>query len=86
MPELSRRKLIGSLISLVAAPAIVRVSSIMPVKAMEPLRYGGVEIFFDKEPAELIQVVWNGYEWWCDGKSSVLHYREIQHQEILVHG
>lgn len=30
---LSRRKLIGSLISLVAAPAIVRVSSIMPVKA-----------------------------------------------------
>lgn len=35
MPDLSRRKLIGSLICLVAAPAIVRVSSIMPVKAME---------------------------------------------------
>lgn len=33
---LSRRSLIGSLISLVAAPAIVRVSSIMSVKAMEP--------------------------------------------------
>lgn len=31
----SRRALIGSLISLVAAPAIVRVSSIMPVKAIE---------------------------------------------------
>jgi len=33
MIETSRRKFIGSLIALVAAPAIVRVSSIMPVKA-----------------------------------------------------
>jgi len=33
---LSRRALIGSLISLVAAPAIVRVSSLMPVKTLEP--------------------------------------------------
>ncbi len=32
--ELTRRKLIGSLASLLAAPAIVRVSSIMPVKAI----------------------------------------------------
>ena len=32
---LSRRSLIGSLIMLVAAPAIVRVSSLMPVKVME---------------------------------------------------
>ena len=32
--NLSRRKFIGSLISFVAAPAIVRVSSIMPVKAI----------------------------------------------------
>lgn len=37
MIEPSRRKFIGSLITLVAAPAIVRVASIMPVKAMEPL-------------------------------------------------
>lgn len=34
MPDLSRRKLIGSLISFVAAPAIVRVSSIMRVKVI----------------------------------------------------
>jgi hypothetical protein len=34
---LSRRSLITGLVSLVAAPAIVRVASIMPVKAMEPL-------------------------------------------------
>ena len=32
----TRRSFIGSMIALVAAPAIVRVSSIMPVKAMEP--------------------------------------------------
>lgn len=35
---LTRRELIGSLISLgVAGPAIVRASSLMPVKVMEPL-------------------------------------------------
>ena len=34
--EISRRKLITGLVSLVAAPAIVRVSSIMPVKAIDP--------------------------------------------------
>ena len=33
--SLSRRSLITGLISLVAAPAIVRVSSLMPVKVME---------------------------------------------------
>ena len=36
MTHLSRRSLIGSLISLVAAPAIVRASSLMPVKVVEP--------------------------------------------------
>ena len=30
--EFSRRRLIGSLISLVAAPAVVRASSLMPIK------------------------------------------------------
>lgn len=33
---LTRRGLLGSLISFVAAPAIVRVASIMPVKAIAP--------------------------------------------------
>lgn len=84
MPDLSRRKLIGSLISLVAAPAIVRVSSIMPVKAMEPLRYMGVDLALDEDRLQL--VLWNGYEWWCDGKSPILYYREIKDQEIIVHG
>ena len=35
----TRRSFIGSMIALVAAPAIVRVGSIMPVKVMEPV-YG----------------------------------------------
>lgn len=34
MPDLSRRSLITGLISLVAAPAIVRAGSLMPVKLM----------------------------------------------------
>lgn len=85
MPDLSRRKLIGSLISLVVAPAIVRVSSIMPVKAMEPLRYMGIDLALD-EDRELIRVVWNGYEWLSNGKSSVVYYREIANQEISIRG
>lgn len=36
MTHLSRRSLIGSLISLVAAPAIVRAGSLMPVKIIPP--------------------------------------------------
>lgn len=82
---LSRRTLIGSLISLVAAPAIVRVSSIMPVKTIEPLCYMGINLVLDEDCA-LIRVVWNGYEWWSDGKSSVVHYREIANQEISIRG
>lgn len=37
---LSRRGLITGLVSLVAAPAIVRVASLMPVKVMEVEEYG----------------------------------------------
>ena len=40
MTQLSRRSLITGLISLVAAPAIVRAGSLMPVKQMiEPVRF-----------------------------------------------
>jgi hypothetical protein len=35
MPELSRRGLLGGLIGIIAAPAIVRATSLMPVKALE---------------------------------------------------
>lgn len=37
MTQLNRRSLITGLISLVAAPAIVRAGSLMPVKTMMPL-------------------------------------------------
>lgn len=37
MPDLNRRSLITGLISLVAAPAIVRAGSLMPVKLMQPI-------------------------------------------------
>lgn len=37
--SLSRRSLITGLVSLVAAPAIVRASSLMPVKAMPPANW-----------------------------------------------
>ena len=38
---ITRRGLIGGFASLLAAPAIVRVSSLMPVKAMLPSLYAG---------------------------------------------
>lgn len=36
MPDFSRRSLITGLISLVAAPAIVRAGSLMPIRVIEP--------------------------------------------------
>lgn len=59
---LSRRALVGSLISLVAAPAIVRVSSIMPVKLMEPKIIGGLaslDMDFSNAP---IRAIYRGCE------------------------
>jgi len=51
MIESSRRGFITGLIALgVAAPAIVRAASIMPVKVMHSLSLGGVPIVFD-DPA-----------------------------------
>lgn len=41
---LSRRRLVTGLVSLVAAPAIVRVASIMPVKALPPEFVRGVNL------------------------------------------
>jgi hypothetical protein len=41
----NRRKLITGLVSLVAAPAIVRASSLMPVRAMQSVRRGRELLF-----------------------------------------
>ncbi|MHB8272702.1 hypothetical protein [Bradyrhizobium sp.] len=46
MTQLSRRSLITGLISLVAAPAIVRAGSLMPVKVMEPVRVSDLIVSF----------------------------------------
>ena len=47
----SRRSLIIGLgASLVAAPAIVRASSLMRIKAPKPLRYMGTELVYDSVP------------------------------------
>lgn len=48
---LNRRGLITGLISFVAAPAIVRAASLMPVKADKyKLTLQGIELVFDREP------------------------------------
>lgn len=44
MDKLTRRGLITGLISLVAAPAIVRASSLMPVRAIDGWVYLGTEV------------------------------------------
>jgi hypothetical protein len=54
--DLSRRSLITGLISLVAAPAIVRVSSLMPVQAIDEILLHGVPITFDGGYAGLSDV------------------------------
>lgn len=53
MTQLSRRSLIGSLISFVAAPAIVRIGSLMPVTQMieQPLTWmDGISIYENAGP------------------------------------
>ncbi len=51
MADFSRRSLITGLISLVAAPAIVRAASLMPVKAMDlgaDFYIDGVPVYYDQ--------------------------------------
>ncbi len=74
----SRRSFITGLISLVAAPAIVRVASLMPVKQMlSDLSLNGVQIMFDVNADILIpiqEVYWKGYFYWISGKDTIVHY------------
>lgn len=44
----SRRSFITGLVaSLVAAPAVVRAASLMPVRALAPIQFEGIDIVFD---------------------------------------
>ncbi len=74
----SRRSFITGLISLVAAPAIVRVASLMSVKRILPeLSLNGVQIMFDANAGALIpiqEVYWKGYVYWITGKDNIVHY------------
>ena len=56
MMLLSRRGLIAGLVSLVAAPAIVRASSLMPVKAWEPFIPAGLLHDADLRPGAITWV------------------------------
>ena len=54
---LNRRGLITGLISLVAAPTIVRASSLMPIKVMEQ-----PGVFTESQMRELLRTIWaNSY-------------------------
>ncbi len=62
MIQTSRRSLITGLISLIAAPAVVRAASLMPVKALpaEPqhmLRYLGYDIYFDQHDPAVVNLI-----------------------------
>ena len=58
----SRRSLIIGLgASLVAAPAIVRASSLMTIKAPKPLRYMGTELVYDSVPGPVYYLGQNGF-------------------------
>jgi hypothetical protein len=71
MIELSRRKLITGLISLVAAPAIVRAGSLMPVKTMLPLLGDGVVAMGSWQAGDVVSMA-------MDFRNSVVHFRKNQ--------
>lgn len=79
----NRRSLITGLISLVAAPAIVRASSLMPIKAIKTdvtvlgLDPGSNEIAMQ-------QVYYKGYVWWITGIDKVLHYEKCDNPFIFT--
>ena len=73
---ISRRSLITGLISLVAAPAIVRAGSLMPVKQMVTTRVGYTSL----DPAAIYQIteVWVHHEkkiYWAIGQT--MYWRDM---------
>lgn len=84
MIELPRRKfLIGSLVSLFAAPAIVRASSLMPVRAYSP--FLSVEGVVNEALASTSSL---DYEYWAVGPMGLAKYaaREIVKQPLAYQG
>ena len=72
--ELSRRSLITGLISMMAAPAIVRASSLMPVKQMLP-EPGVIGIDMASGPDVAVQTVFfQNRLYWITGKDNIIRY------------
>jgi hypothetical protein len=70
MTDLSRRRLITGLIAFAAAPAIVRATSIMPVKLMQPTDL--LRVYVD--PLELRVATHE----WLDSMMGGLHFKTIR--------
>ena len=86
MLQTSRRSLITGLVSFLAAPAVVRAASLMPVKALRPaLTFQGVPILFD-DMIPLQELMWSGYRWWITGKDNIIHYEPISDEQFYVTG
>lgn len=59
LPVLTRRSFLGGAIALIAAPAIVRASSLMPIKVWEPeYLWLSREVLHDHDP-NLLRRVWD---------------------------
>lgn len=84
---LSRRGLITGLISLAAAPAIVRASSLMPIKVMvDPceLLHSRLNEAYAVTRESMLRVLYSGYEFTANGRDDVLHWRPVGPLELLI--
>lgn len=90
---LSRRGLITGLISLAAAPAIVRASSLMPIKVMEPETFTVQRLFemrmnavYEETRKNMIRTLYGGFEWTATGLDNVISYRPLTDMELAFDG
>ena len=85
MIQTSRRSLITGLVSFLAAPAVVRAASLMPVKALlKPLTFQGVPIFFDGGFPKYTDFA--GYRMWITGKDNAIHCEPIDPEKFYLSG
>ena len=85
MIQTSRRSLITGLVSFLAAPAVVRAASLMPVKALtlEEIQQVILQPMVDNLIA--IQTVYaGGYKLWITGKDNIIHYEPISNEQFYV--
>ncbi len=76
MTSLSRRGLIAGLISLVAAPAIVRAGSLMPVKQMVIVSFDPA-YEYDQATIPIKTIYWQGYGMWITGNDIFIHCESL---------